>query len=330
MYWHVPGNVRTLQRNLKTRKKRAGMYVASRRKIIRKKNKALHVNFGWDNKDKPLFGYFDRVYYTDEAHYNVTGFKQAPRVLREEGTREEPQNIAQQHDQEPEWAIHMYSYANYYEKGPLNFYSENDKDNDLLPTPKAPSKPRRRKNESDESLQQRVLNWEANKPPEVELEIKGAHITQAYYTKHLLPTYIKAIQEARKRDSSLDWYLQEDNDPSHGTRSTGNVAWVEKLKNWILTIEHPAQSPDLNPIEGLWNILLQRVEQRILHGNARLKPGDELEEEWDGSKQHLKKILQQEWDKIPMEEVRARIMEMPWRCREMVRSGGLACKSKLW
>ncbi|KAF2187147.1 hypothetical protein K469DRAFT_487579, partial [Zopfia rhizophila CBS 207.26] len=102
-----------------------------------------------------------------------------------------------------------------------------------------------------------------------------------------------------------DWYLQEDNDPSHGTRSTGNVAWVEKLKNWILTIEHPAQSPDLNPIEGLWNILLQR-----------------LEEEWDGSKQHLKKILQQEWDKIPMEEVRARIMEMPWRCREMVRSGG--------
>ncbi|KAF2189323.1 hypothetical protein K469DRAFT_701957, partial [Zopfia rhizophila CBS 207.26] len=193
---HVPGNVRTLQRNLKIRKKRAGMYVTSRRKIIQKKNKALRVNFRWDNKDKPLFGYFNRVYYTDEAYYN---------------------------------AIHMYSYANYYEKGSLNFYSENDKDNDLLPTPKAPSKPRRRKNES-----------------------------------------------------------------------TGNMAWVEKLKNWILTIEHPAQSPDLNLIEGLWNILLQR------------------------------KILQQEWDKIPMEEVRARIMEMSWRCREIVRSGGLACKLKLW
>ncbi|KAF2185924.1 hypothetical protein K469DRAFT_575047, partial [Zopfia rhizophila CBS 207.26] len=188
--------------------------------------------------------------------------------------------------------IHMYSYVNYYEKGPLKFYSEVDRDNNLLPTPKPPSKPRRRKNELDKSLRQRVLNWEANKPPEVKQEIKGAHMTQAYYTKHLLPTYIKAIHKARIRDSLFDWYLQEDNDPSHGTRSTGNAAWIEKLKNWILTIEHPAQSPDLNLIEGLWNILVQRVEQRILHGNLRLRPGSELEEEWDGTKDSLKRILQ--------------------------------------
>ncbi|KAF2182998.1 hypothetical protein K469DRAFT_218011 [Zopfia rhizophila CBS 207.26] len=80
-------------------------------------------------------------------------------------------------------------------------------------------------------------------------------MTQKYYTKKLLPEYIQAISKARLRDESKSYYLQEDRDPLHGIKSFSNVAYNAKEMNWIDRIVHPAQSPDLNAIEGIWNIL---------------------------------------------------------------------------
>ncbi len=48
------------------------------------------------------------------------------------------------------------------------------------------------------------------------------------------------------------------------------------------------------------------------------------------SLEELKKILQDEWSKITIEEVRARISEMPQRCQDLIKSGGKAIKSELW
>lgn len=330
-YWEISVKLRSLQHSLKTRKKKAGMYVASRRKLLQKDNKIKRVSYGYEHRKWRISKGWDRVYFTDEAHYNVTGHYQDPRVLREQGTREDPENIAQEHELEKNWALHMYSYVNYYEKGPLNFYSEEDDDNNPLPTPKPPGKPRKKKGETDSQLLQRIINWEASKPPEVETEILGAHMTQKYYTQHVLSMYISALQSARMRDDLGDFILQEDNDSSHGTKTTYNVAYKSRRSNWIHTINHPAQSPDLNAIEGCWNILFQRTEQRILHGKERLPQElQSTEVNWDGSKNDLKRILREEWDKITLQEVRARIDEMLKRCEEMIRTGGLPYKSKLW
>src|SRR5256885_13932524 len=41
----------------------------------------------------------------------------------------------------------------------------------------------------------------------------------------------------------------------HGTRSKNNVARKLKETNFIKILRYPAQSPDLNPTEGIWNIL---------------------------------------------------------------------------
>jgi transposase len=137
-------------------------------------------------------------------------------------------------------------------------------------------------------------------------------MTQKYYTERLLPVYIKAIQEARVVYGQ-DIILQEDNDPSHGTKSELNVAKQLKDSNWISILVHPAQSPDLNPIEAIWGILKQRVRRR----------------KWDNLDQ-LKEILQDEWSKIAMQEVRARIAEMPSRCRTLANSDGKAIRSSVW
>jgi hypothetical protein len=109
--------------------------------------------------------------------------------------------------------------------------------------------------------------------------------------------------------------LQEDNDPSHGNGPRSLYGLTAKLKddNWVPCLIHPPQSPDLNPIEDIWNIIKQRIRKRVWR--------DEEE---------LKELLQEEWSKVTMEEVRARIMEMPERCEKLIKSGGGPVKSKLW
>jgi hypothetical protein len=46
--------------------------------------------------------------------------------------------------------------------------------------------------------------------------------------------------------------------------------------------------------------------------------------------EELKELLQEEWSKVTIIEVRARIMEMPERCEKLIKSGGGLVKSDLW
>ena len=74
-------------------------------------------------------------------------------------------------------------------------------------------------------------------------------MTQAYYTKNILPTYCDRIKDA-ETTMHKQFRLQEDNDSSHGTRSENSVARQYKDSRDITRHNHPANSPDLNPTEG--------------------------------------------------------------------------------
>ena len=92
-YHNLPVQKRQLQRKLKEHTKGGGRYLcAFVKKVISSKNKEQREEYGKDHKWAPLFGFFDHIVYTDEAHVDTTSQAQG-RVLREQGTRDNPENI---------------------------------------------------------------------------------------------------------------------------------------------------------------------------------------------------------------------------------------------
>ena len=193
------------------------------------------------------------------------------------------------------------------------YYNENEQE-EHEEQPPYPSKLRRRPTrETIDEYNQRVMEWEAGKPHLVQVKPKGNSMTPKYYTERILPVYIAAYEDL-KRKRPGPWVLQEDNDGSHGTRGDGpNIARSLKDRHNINRLIHPAQSPDLNPIEACWNIIKPRIRKRTWNTMAELR-----------------EIIQDEWSKVTQKEIQARIKEMPQRCQRLVRSGGKPIKSALW
>lgn len=103
----------------------------------------------------------------------------------------------------------------------------------------------------------------------------------------------------------LKWKFQQDNDPKHTSK---------KVKQWfvqkeIAVLDWPAQSPDLNPIENLWNEVKRKI------ANTNHKNRDEL---WNA--------IQKAWYAIPVETCQKLVDSMPRRCEAVLKSNGFPTK----
>jgi hypothetical protein len=69
----------------------------------------------------------------------------------------------------------------------------------------------------------------------------------------------------------------------------------------------PARSPDLNTIEHLWDVVGKQV-------RARRRELVSLQE--------LRRVVQEEWDNTPQEEIQHLIESMPRRLEAVIRARG--------
>jgi transposase len=297
---------RIMKRACSRRQPKAGRYRMTIVKPISLKNRQLRVEYDHRHVTETMDSFWQYVHFTNETHLNPNEIF-AKRVLREQSTRYEAANM-QVMPQMKEIKLHFEASISWHHKSPLIFYND-EHDSSLVIIEKL-FKPRRSRYQTKKTYQQRVLEWEASLSHDPKIKPKSNSMTQTYYTKRLLSVYVELIHEARVFHDRRD-ILQEDNDNNHDTRSKDNVVVRFKAANWIETLYHPPQSPDLNPSKTAWNMLKQRVKRRQLRTLAKLK-----------------QVMLDEWDKIIMNEIRSRISEMPRRCKILTENGGAAIKGK--
>lgn len=103
----------------------------------------------------------------------------------------------------------------------------------------------------------------------------------------------------------LKHIFQHDNDPKHRSQFVKSFLKEEK----ICVMEWPSQSPDLNPIENLWEYLERQIREKNYKNNDELFTA-----------------LENAWKNIPMTTIHKLMESMPRRCAEVIKNGGYHTK----
>lgn len=108
-------------------------------------------------------------------------------------------------------------------------------------------------------------------------------------------------QSAQQLNLGQDYWFQQDNDPKHTAQNV--KLWL--LYNTTHQLNSPPQSPDLNPIEHLWDLLERKIRKHSIT-----------------SKEMLKNVIIEEWTKISEEETSKLVKSMPKRLTEVLQRKG--------
>lgn len=137
----------------------------------------------------------------------------------------------------------------------------------------------------------------------------GARGPLVMYTGNLNgPAYIKLIEEALPffiqnafDSSSPECVFMQDNAPPH--RSAYAKNWFEN--NNINLFKWPATSPDLNPIENVWD----HIDKQL----RRIKPSNVIQ---------LQDMIEDIWDKFTCMKCQKLVDSMPSRIKQYIKSRG--------
>jgi len=99
--------------------------------------------------------------------------------------------------------------------------------------------------------------------------------------------------------------LQDDNAPSHASKFTASARILAEIER----LEWPANSPDLNPIEHIWDL----IKKRVLRRRGADKPT---------TRNAMVDALKEEWDKVTIEEINEAIERLPKRVKQCLKAKG--------
>ncbi|KAM3066502.1 hypothetical protein ACMFMG_012000 [Clarireedia jacksonii] len=194
-YHKIPVKRRQLQRKLKEHTKKGRRYLCVFiKKVITAKNPEDRTVYGNEHLYNELFGFWDHIVFTDEAHIDPTAQSKG-RVLREQGTRDKLENM----EERPPFKgirFHIAVWISWWGKAEkLRFYNDEE---DKLEQPPMPPNPRRRPTtKTEEEYRHRLVEWEAPKPHARDIKVQDNSMAQKYYIENLIPVYVDAIEKMR-------------------------------------------------------------------------------------------------------------------------------------
>lgn len=103
----------------------------------------------------------------------------------------------------------------------------------------------------------------------------------------------------------VTWIFQQDNDPKH----TAHYVKQWFLNNSVTVLGWPSCSPDLNPIENLWQVVKTKV------SSLKISNFDNLYTE-----------TKKAWEDIPSSVCENLVSSMPRRCQAVIDNNGFATK----
>ena len=128
------------------------------------------------------------------------------------------------------------------------------------------------------------------------VHVPGTLTSVRYWDEIIRPVVVPFIRQGHAR------IFQQDNARPHTARHTRAVF----QQNHIVTLDWPARSPDLSPIEHMWDVLGRRVR----------KPHDV------DNVNDLELALQRGWARIPLGVIRDLIGSMRRRCMAVIAKAG--------
>jgi hypothetical protein len=125
--------------------------------------------------------------------------------------------------------------------------------------------------------------------------LRGESLTAVRYLRDIVESQVVPFAE----NMGHDFILQQDNARPHIAGIVRNCFNDHNIE----VMEWPANSPDLNPIEHLWDTCYKRIREHQPIRNL----------------QYVEELLLQEWELLLQEAISNLIRSMPRRCAELIR-----------